>query len=44
MKSEAFYNYVIDNCGDDDVSDLKRQVDPALKFYSGISLMINTNK
>ena len=44
VRSEMFYNYVIDNNGDDDISKGIRRIDPALKFYSGIPLVININK
>ena len=45
MRSEIFHNYVIDNYGDADVTEGTgtRHIDPALKFYSGIPLMITTN-
>ena len=35
---------MIDNYGDADVSKGTRRIDPALTFYLGIPLMINTNK
>ena len=36
---------MFDNCGDADVvTGHNKKVDPALKFYNGIFLMINTNK
>ena len=41
VRSEAFYNYVVDNYGDADVSNGTRWVNPALIFYSGTSLRIN---
>jgi len=46
VRSEIFHNYVIDNYGDADVTEGSgtRHIDPALKFYSGIPLMITTNK
>ena len=43
-RSEAFLNYVFDNYGDDDVKQGTGQIDPAFKFYSGISLTIISNK
>ena len=44
VRSEAFHNYIIDNYGDADVKvGTSKHVDPALKFYSGIPLMITTN-
>ena len=41
-----FAKFIYDNYGDADIkaSDGNRRIDPALKFYSGISLMTNTNK
>ena len=33
VRSEASHNYVTDNYGDDDVSNVTRRFDPALKFY-----------
>ena len=41
-----FAKFIYDNYGDADIkaSDGNRRIDPALKFYSGIPLMINTNK
>ena len=43
--SESFHAAVFDNCGDADVvTGHNKKVDPALKFYNGIFLMINTNK
>ena len=46
VRSEIFHNYVIDNYGDADVKEGSgnRHIDPALNFYSGIPLMITTNK
>ena len=35
---------MIDNYGDSDVSNGTRRIDLALKFYSDIPLIINTNK
>ena len=41
-----FSNFLVKNHGDADVksSDGNRRIDPALKFYSGIPLMINHNR
>ena len=41
-RSEIFHNYVIDNCGDIDVNKgmVNKHVDPALKFHSGIPLIL----
>ena len=44
VRSEVFHKQVIDNYGDADVSNGTRRIDPALKFYSGIPFMMNTNK
>ena len=41
--SENFHNTVFAHCGDNDVRTGNKKIDPALKFYSGIPLMINTN-
>lgn len=43
IKSEAFYNCVVDNCGDANVLQGTRYVALALKLYSCITLMITTN-
>jgi hypothetical protein len=41
--SDLFRNTVIDNCGDADiVTGHNKKIDPALKFYNGIPLMINS--
>jgi hypothetical protein len=43
--SDNFHSVVMDNCGDSDViTSQNKKVDPALKFYNRIPLMINTNK
>ena len=45
LTSENFHNWVFNHCGDADVTTAKnKKIDPALKFYNGIFLMINTNK
>ena len=46
VKTEAFHNYVIDKYGDADVNEGTGNIHiyPALKFYSGIPLMITTNE
>ena len=44
-QSQQFHNAIIDNCGDADViTSQNKKVDPALKFYKNIPLMINTNE
>ena len=43
--TDTFYCWVYDFCGDADVvTGGNKKIDPALKFYKGIFLMINTNK
>ena len=42
--SRNFHNNVFDNCGDADVQTARNQkIDPSLKFYPGVPLMINSN-
>ena len=42
--SQQFLNTIINNCGDADVvTSHNKRIDPALKFYNNIPLMINTN-
>ena len=45
VRSEAFHTYVIDNYGDADIKvGTSKRIDPTLILYSGIPLMITTNK
>ena len=39
------YNMILDECGDSDVVNSKGAfVDPALKFFHGVPLMMNSNE
>ena len=43
--NNVMYNRLLDECGDSDIINSKRSfVDPALKFFHNISLMMNTNE
>ena len=42
--SKSMYNHLLDECGDSDITNgSKAFVDPALKFFHNIPLMMNTN-
>ena len=43
--NSSMYNRLIDKCGDSDIKNSKQSfVDPALKFFPHIPLMMNTNE
>ena len=44
VRSEVFHNYVIDNHKNADVSNETRIINPAVKHYSRMQLMINAYK
>ena len=43
--SKNMYNMILDECGDSDVVNSKGAfVDPALKYFHGVPLMMNSNE
>ena len=44
MVSQTLRNMIYDHCGDADVKQSTKKIDPALKFYHNMPLMMNSNE